>query len=87
MQFFLLMPGDTEEDALNEANLLGEYTPINGVALGTFWAGTALTTLMTIVDREPELLPLVKIRTDMSNKILSIEEFLTTIQKLKIKTR
>ena len=45
MQFFLLMPGDTEEDTLNEANLLGEYTPINGVALGTFWAGTALKTL------------------------------------------
>ena len=87
MQFFLLMPGDTEEDTLNEANLLGEYTPINGIALGTFWAGTALKTLMTIVDKDPELLPLIKIRTDMSSKIFSIEEFLTVIQKLKIRMR
>lgn len=87
MQFFLMMPGDTEADALNEANLLGEYTPINGVALGTFWAGTALTTLMKIVDKDPELLPLITIRTDMSNKAFTIEEFLTTIQKLKVRTR
>lgn len=87
MQFYLLMPGDSEEDAHNEANLLGEYTPINGVALGTFWAGSALNTLMIIVDKEPELLPLIKIRTDMSNKIFTLEEFLTTIQKLEIRTQ
>jgi hypothetical protein len=50
MQFFLLMPGDSEEDTLNEANLLGESS------FGTFWAGTALKTLMTVVDKDPELL-------------------------------
>ncbi len=81
MQFFLLMPGDTEEDTLNEANLLGESS------FGNFWAGTALKTLMTVVDKDPELLPLMKIRTDMSKRLFTIEEFLTTIQKLKIKTR
>jgi len=81
MQFFLLMPGDSEEDTLNEANLLGESS------FGTFWAGTALKTLMTVVDKDPELLPMMKIRTDMSNKIFSIEEFLTVIQKHKIRIR
>ena len=81
MQFFLLMPGDSEEDTLNEANLLGESS------FGTFWAGTALKTLMAVVDKDPELLPLMKIRTDMSNKIFSIEEFLTVIQKQKIRMR
>lgn len=81
MQYFLLMPGDTEEDALNEANLIGEES------FGIFWAGTALKTLMNIVDKEPELLPIVKIRTDMSNKIFNIEEFLTSIQKLKVRMR
>ena len=75
------MPGDSEEDTLNEANLLGESS------FGTFWAGTALKTLMTVVDKDPELLPLIKIRTDMSSKIFSIEEFLTVIQKLKIRMR
>ena len=81
MQFFLLMPGDSEEDTLNEANLLGESS------FGNFWAGTALKTLMNVVDKDPELLPLMKIRTDMSNKIFSIEEFLTVIQKHKIRMR
>ena len=75
------MPGDTEQDALNEANLIGEES------FGIFWAGTALKTLMNIVDKEPEILPIVKIRTDMSNKIFNIEEFLTSIQKLKVRMR
>jgi hypothetical protein len=79
MQYFLLMPGDTEEDALNEANLLGEES------FGTFWGGRALHTLMKAVDSTPELLPLMRIRSDMSNKIFTIEEFLTAIRKLKIK--
>ncbi len=81
MVYYLLMPGDTEEDALNEANLIGEDS------FGVFWAGTGLKTLMSIVDKQPELLPLVKIRSDMSKKSYSIEEFLTAIQKLQIRIR
>lgn len=81
MQYFLLMPGDTEEDALNEANLLGE------ASFGVFWAGTGLTTLMKIVDAQPEILPLIKIRSDLSPKIFTIEQFLTAINKLKVRTR
>jgi len=81
MIYYLLMPGDTEQDALNEANLLGEES------FGVFWAGTALKTLMRIVDKEPELLPLMQIKTDMSAKVLNIEQFLTSIQKLKIRIR
>ena len=79
MQYFLLMPGDKEEDTLNEANLLGE------ASFDVFWGGTALKTLMTIVDKQPELLPLITIKTDMSDKALNIEKFLTAIQKLKIR--
>jgi len=79
MIYYLLMPGDTEQDALNEANLLGEES------FGVFWAGTGLKTLMNIVDKEPELLPLIQIKSDMSAKVLSIEDFLTNIQRLKIK--
>jgi len=81
MQYFLLMPGDREEDTLNEANLLGE------ASFDVFWGGTALKTLMTIVDKQPELLPLVKIRSDMSRKIFTIEQFLTAIQKLKVRIK
>jgi len=81
MQYFLLMPGDAEEDMLNEANLIGEES------FGTFWAGTGLKTLMSVVDKQPELLTLITIRSDMSKKVYSIEEFLTNIQKLKVRMR
>lgn len=81
MQYFLLMPGDTEEDMLNEANLIGEES------FGVLWAGTGLKTLMKIVDTQPELLPLVKIKSDMSAKVFNIEEFLTKIQKLKVRIK
>jgi hypothetical protein len=80
MQYFILMPGDTEQDALNEANLLGE------ASLGNFWAGTGLKTLMRLVDQQPEILPMVKIKTE-AGKDLTIEQFLTNIQKLKVKLK
>ncbi len=81
MTYYLLMPGDTEDDALNEANLLGEDS------FGTFWAGSGLTTLMKIVDTHPEILPMVRIRSDKDQRSYTIEQFLTNIAKLKIKTR
>jgi hypothetical protein len=76
-----MMPGDTEEDTLNEANLLGE------ASFGTFWAGTALKSLMHLVDKDPEALPHVRIATDMSKKLFTVEEFLTAIQKHKIRMK
>ena len=42
---------------------------------------------MKIVDSQPEILPLIKIRSDMSPKIFTIEQFLTAIGKLKVRTR
>ncbi len=78
MQFYLLMPGDTEQDALNEANLLGESS------FGVFWGGQALKTLMSIIDSNPELLVIAKVKTD-TNKSLTLEQFLTDIQKLQVR--
>ena len=78
MQYFLLMPGDTEADALNEANLLGE------ASFSTFWGGKGLTTLMMMVDQQPELLPLVKIKGD-DNKTFTVEGFLSEIRNLKVR--
>ena len=79
MQYFLLLPGDKESDTLNEANLLGEQS------FGVFWAGQGLRTLMMIVDRQPELLPLVSIRNDCTDEIFTIEKFLSKIQNLNIR--
>lgn len=73
MQFYLLMPGDTEQDTLNEANLLGE------TSFGVFWAGSAMDVLLKVMDEHPELLVDIRIATDMSKRLFNIEEFLTTI--------
>ena len=78
MQFYLLMPGDTEQDALNEANLLGEES------LGNFWPGSGLSVLMTLVEKAPEALPTVRIMTDYK-ETMGVGEFLEKISTLKIK--
>ena len=75
------MPGDTEQDTLNESNLLGE------TSFGVFWAGSALTVLMRVIDQEPDLLPLIRIASDMSKRLFTIEESLTTISKHQVRTR
>jgi hypothetical protein len=77
MQYFILLPGDTEKDCVKDTNLIGESS------FNTFYAGLGLTALMKMVDKSPELLPSVTIKTDQG-KSLSVEEFLTAIQKLKV---
>lgn len=80
MQYYLMFPGDTEQDALNEANLLGE------ASFDIFWAGIGLKTLMKLVDTEPQLLESLRIVNDRG-RTLTISEFLTDIGKLKIRMR
>lgn len=77
MQYFILMPGDSEKDCINDTNLLGESS------FGKFYAGSGLKALMKMVDRKPEMLKLVTIKTD-SGQSLSVEGFLTQIQNLKV---
>ncbi len=80
MQYYIILPRDREKDMLNEANLIGEES------LGNFWPGSGLTVLMTIVTQKPELVERVTIKTE-TGKQLSIEEFLSKVNKLKIKSR
>jgi len=77
MQYYILMPGDKETE-LSDANLLGESS------FDTFWGGGGLKVLMKLVDRQPEMLPSVTIKTD-TNKSITIEQFLTEIKGLKIR--
>lgn len=77
MQYFLMFPGDKEEDALNEANLVGESS------FGKFWAGQGLKTVMKIANGDVDYLAVMTIRTD-TGRYLSIGEFLEEIQKLKV---
>ena len=78
MQYYILLPGDTEKDAMLDTNLLGESS------FGTFYAGMGLKALMKMVDRKPEMLKDVTIKTD-TNQTLSVEGFLTQIHNLKVK--
>jgi hypothetical protein len=78
VQYFIFLPGDTEKDASLDTNLLGE------VSFSTFYAGLGLKALMKMVDRAPELLTSVTIKTD-KNQTLTVEQFLTQIQHLKVK--
>lgn len=78
MQYFILLPGDTEKDCIKDTNLLGE------VSFNTFYGGLGLKALMKMVDKEPEMLVHIRIKTD-KNENLSVEEFLTRIQPLKVK--
>ena len=77
MQYFILLPGDTEKDAALDTNLLGE------ASFKTFYAGLGLKALMKMVESSPELLTSVTIKTDR-NETLTVEEFLTRIQPLKV---
>ena len=78
MQYFIMLPGDTEKDCIKDTNLLGE------VSFNTFYAGLGLKALMKMVDKQPEMLEHIRIKTDR-NENLSVEEFLTRIQPLKVK--
>ena len=74
MQYYILMPGDKESE-LSDANLLGESS------FGTFWSGQGLKVLMLMVDKRPELLESIIIKTDQ-NKTVTVAEFLFDIKDL-----
>jgi hypothetical protein len=79
MIYYILLPGDTEADCLNETNILGED---NG--LGTFYPSSGFRALKKMIEVAPHILKDVKIKTS-SNQTLTVEEFLDDISKLKIK--
>ena len=79
MRYHIMMPGDTEKDALLETNLLGED---NG--FGTFWPGAGLKALMSMADSRPNMLRYVEIVNEQGKRF-TVEEFLKQIEKLRIK--
>ena len=71
-----MFPGD--KDITFEPNLLGESS------FKVFWAGAGLKKLMWMVDKTPEMLPLVKIKDD-KGKSYEVIEFLDEIKRLKVR--
>jgi hypothetical protein len=75
--YYILLPGDTEKDCINDTNILGE------ASFKKFYAGQGLTALMKMVDSSPELLVDVIIKRS-DNRTLTVEQFLTEIQGLRV---
>ena len=53
---------------------------------GVFWADQGLQALMGLLDRNPEKLPNVQIKTDQ-NHTLDISQFFEKIEKLQVRIR
>ena len=79
MQYYILMPGDIEQDTLKDTNTLGDDS-----GFGVFWTNSGFRALQHLINNKPDMLPLVKI-VDERNKHYTVEQFLDKISKLKIK--
>tara|TARA_R100000908_G_C3614645_1_gene63130 strand:- start:39 stop:269 length:231 start_codon:yes stop_codon:yes gene_type:complete len=62
-----------------------EYLLIGTDSLGSFWPDQGLQALMNVVDKTPEKLVEIEIKTS-TNEVLSIAEFLDRIKKLRVRT-
>ena len=78
MMYFILLPGDTDEDTVYSTNILGEES------FNTFWAEDGFFALIKMVELAHEQLEQVRIK-DSTNKSYTIEQFLSILKGLKIK--
>ena len=78
MTFYILMKGDTEKDAINSTNTLGE------ISFNTFHTEDGFKILMNLVENYPDKLEEISI-FDEKMRGYTIEEFLDKIKGLKIK--
>ncbi len=75
MMYYILFNENTED--LWDQNTLGEES------FGTFYTGLGFVALNNIIQREPELLPTIKIK-DEKGKSYSLTEFLDKVEKWRI---
>jgi hypothetical protein len=80
MIYYILYPGNTEADTINDANQLGESS------FKTFWANRGFNILMNAVDQHHHDLNDFIIK-DEKGKEYSIEEFLDKIKSLKVRVQ
>lgn len=76
MTYYILLPGDTEADTINDSNILGE------VSFKKFKSNDGMRILNTIVkSADLELFQQIRIY-DSKGKKYSVEEFLSILEKL-----
>ena len=79
MTYYLLLEGDTEEDALYDTNILGEES------FGTFYPSGGFIVLNKIINEKPELLESIQILDDHKNSY-TLTKFLDELEQWKIKS-
>ena len=79
MTYYLLLEGDTEEDALYDTNILGEES------FGTFYPSIGFIMLNRIINDKPELLETLQILDEHKNSY-TLTNFLDELEKWKIKS-
>jgi len=62
-----------------------EYLLIGTISFNSFWPDQGLQALMNIVEKTPEKIPTVEIKTS-NGKTLSISEFLENIKDLRVRS-
>ena len=78
MTYYLLLSGDSEEDALYDTNVLGEES------FEMFYPEKGLVALKNIVNNQPELMESIQIFDD-HKKSYTITEFLDKLESWKVK--
>ena len=77
MTYFIKLEDDTNEELMFDSNILGNES------FGTFYAERGMRSLMSILEKYPEVVGTTTIITD-TGKELSITEFIYKIGKLKV---
>ena len=62
-----------------------EYLLIGTKSFDSFWPDQGLRALMNIVEKVPEKIPQIEVKTS-SGKVLSISEFLENIKNLRVRS-
>ncbi len=74
MIYYLLLPGDTEADTVNDTNILGE------VSFKRFKKSGGLDVLIKITKERPDLIEQLRIY-DEKSKRYTVDEFLNILEK------
>lgn len=78
MDYYILLPDDTEATTINDSNHLGT------TSFNIFWAGEGLNALLTIANDAPEMLEYVRI-ISAENKQLTVADFMDIIETLEVR--
>ena len=74
MTYYILLPNDSEQDVINDTNILGEYQSLNN----TFHTQQGFQVFMKLINSYPDKLQDIQIKTS-SNDTITITEFINTI--------